>query len=89
VIGGFFLVSLLQISVVLAVFNLIPVPPLDGSKILMALLPPRTAISFNQTTARFGPFILLLLVLPILSRPAPIEAVITPLVNGLMRWLLP
>ncbi len=29
------------INIVLAVFNLIPIPPLDGSKILFALLPPR------------------------------------------------
>ena len=31
--------NLLTINVVLAIFNLIPIPPLDGSKILMGLLP--------------------------------------------------
>jgi Zn-dependent protease len=38
-ITGSLLFNLLTINVVLAVFNLIPIPPLDGSKILMGLLP--------------------------------------------------
>jgi Zn-dependent protease len=34
---------IVQINLVLAVFNLVPVPPLDGSKILFSLLPPKYA----------------------------------------------
>ena len=52
-----FAVMAAQISVYLAVFNLLPVPPLDGSKMLIALRVPYT---IYIELARFG-FILLLL----------------------------
>ena len=35
----------LSLNVLLAVFNMLPIPQLDGGQILMALLPPRIAIS--------------------------------------------
>ena len=38
-ISAYLFFNLLTINVVLAIFNLIPIPPLDGSKILMGLLP--------------------------------------------------
>ncbi len=41
-------ISGISINVVLAIFNLIPVPPLDGSKILAGLLPRRQAYEFEK-----------------------------------------
>jgi Zn-dependent protease len=55
------LYRLLWISVILGIFNLLPVPPLDGSHILSQLLPPR-AQSWYLSVSRFG-FILLLVAL--------------------------
>lgn len=48
------------INIVLAVFNLLPIPPLDGSKVLMGVLPPRQA-AFYARLEPFGFLILLAL----------------------------
>jgi Zn-dependent protease len=47
-----FLVQSVYINVVLGVFNLFPIPPLDGGHFLMGVLPPRQAL----TLARLEPF---------------------------------
>jgi Zn-dependent protease len=50
------------INILLAIFNLIPIPPLDGYNVLLAFLPPRQAMVVRQY-APYGVIILLLLVL--------------------------
>ncbi len=60
VILEFFLVFAV-LNIGLAVFNLIPVPPLDGSKILFSLLP-RRAYGFILKYERYGMLLLLILV---------------------------
>jgi Zn-dependent protease len=49
---------LLIISIALAIFNLLPIPPLDGSKILMGILPLEWAYKFSQIE-RYGFYILI------------------------------
>ena len=49
-------------NVLLAIFNLIPIPPLDGYNALLAFLPPRTAFTV-QRYAPYGIIVLLLLIL--------------------------
>ncbi len=44
----YFLYFFVSINISLAIFNLIPIPPLDGSKVLMALLPYRKSMWFQQ-----------------------------------------
>jgi Zn-dependent protease len=40
--------NLIMINIVLGIFNLIPIPPLDGSRIVMGLLPDRLAYRYVQ-----------------------------------------
>ena len=47
---------------VLAVFNLLPIPPLDGSNVVYGLLPPRQQYAW-RTFQQYGPIVLLLLLL--------------------------
>ncbi len=48
-------------NVLLAVFNLVPIPPLDGSKILFAIIPDSFA-SFKMALEQYGFFLLLFFV---------------------------
>src|SRR5918997_7214342 len=52
---------IVQLNVLLAIFNLIPIPPLDGFNVLLAFLPPRQAMTVQQY-APYGIIVLLLLI---------------------------
>lgn len=56
-----FLAIIVQINLILMIFNLIPVPPLDGSKILMAFLPYKLQAEYVKLE-RYGMFISLAVV---------------------------
>ena len=56
-----FLLITAQLSIGLGLFNLIPIPPLDGSKVLFALLPPKAYMTLMRYE-RFGMLVLLLAV---------------------------
>ncbi len=78
---GQFLYSMIFINCALAFFNLIPLPPLDGSKLLISLLPPEME-SLANGLERYGPMILLgIIFIGFVMPVSPIWVVIGPFVQ--------
>lgn len=72
-----------QINVALAIFNIIPIPPLDGSKILQGLLPPRQAYAIEQ----LEPYGFIILIVALMS--GLLDYVIFPPMRLIVSLLLP
>lgn len=82
------LFSIITLNVSLAIFNLIPVHPLDGGKILYALLPKSIAHEFNTIMNQFGTFILILLIVPFGGQSA-VSALLAPIITNILNFFLP
>lgn len=73
-----------QLNVILMVFNLIPVPPLDGSRIVGGLMGKKAYMRWTQLD-QYGMFFIMLLLFFLLSFPGPFYEVI----RSLYRIFLP
>lgn len=82
ILGTFVLINL-----VLMIFNLFPIPPLDGSKVLFALLPAEVAWRWRPILEQYG-FILLLIVFFFPPGASIGGRVITPIIRGLFSLLV-
>ncbi len=69
---------------VLAIFNLVPIPPLDGANVVYGLLPPRQQYSW-RTYQQYGPFLLLFI---LLLAPQILSALVFAPALALARFLL-
>jgi Zn-dependent protease len=77
------------INVALFIFNLIPIPPLDGSKVMFAFMNPRTVWQVRPTLEQWG-FLILVVVMfvPVINGVSIGGQVLGPLLDGLVSVLV-
>ncbi len=78
-------VAFLRLNILLFVFNLIPVPPLDGWQVLTGLAPPRLAYQLREFQVRYAAVIPMVLLAVIFVAGGTI---LSPILDGLTRLLL-
>jgi Zn-dependent protease len=81
------LVLFILINIVLMVFNLFPIPPLDGSKVLFAFLPPQVAWRWRPMLEQYG-FILLLIIFFLPPGDSIGGKVLFPIIDGILSFLV-
>lgn len=79
---------LIMMNISLAIFNLVPIFPLDGEKILGGLLSPELYREYSNIMAQYGTIILILMLLPIAGGTSPIAALISPIISFVTQLLL-
>jgi Zn-dependent protease len=82
------LLLFIEINVGLFLFNLIPIPPLDGSKVLFAFLNPRLVYQYRPVLEQYGFLLIILAILPLGPSGSILsgiyEAIATPLIGLLI-----
>ncbi|MBI4999855.1 site-2 protease family protein [Candidatus Gottesmanbacteria bacterium] len=82
-----FFIPIIILNVGLAIFNLLPVHPLDGFKIVTGFLPKKLAYQWQELEG-YGLFFLLLLLLPLSGGPLLLN-ILGPIVSIILTILLP
>lgn len=84
---GIFLLTFLMVNISLAVFNLLPIPPLDGHKIVRAFLP-KSLRYYWESLEGYGIWILALMFLPISPLYTVTSHVLTFMLNTILLVLV-
>lgn len=83
-----FLYPLLLLNIGLAIFNLLPVPPLDGAKILFGFLPVKWGVKLEESMSQYGIFLLIFLIFPFFGGASLVSYIIFPIINIILNLLL-
>lgn len=86
-IGYLILSPLITINLTLGIFNLIPIHPLDGFKIVGGVLPPDQAADWFQLQ-RYGMIFLLLLIIP-LGGSSMLDVILQPILRFVVPLFIP
>jgi len=83
-LSPFFKIStiIVLVNLVLMIFNLIPIPPLDGSKLLFSIIPPRYQ-HIQRFLEQWGMFVLLFFIIFLWDKISPIIYLLFSLITGL------
>jgi Zn-dependent protease len=84
----YLLVPIVEINVSWALFNLLPIHPLDGGKILVGLLPAEPALRAEEFLQQYQLIFLLLIIFPFFGNSL-VNIIIDPIANFLLGILLP
>jgi Zn-dependent protease len=76
------------VNVILAIFNLVPIPPLDGSKLLFGALDPRTVYRIRPVLEQYGFLILIVAIIPIFGGRSLLGIVVVPIIDAVVRLLV-
>jgi Zn-dependent protease len=79
----------LSLNVGLAIFNLLPVPPLDGSKVIGLFLSHEGSIRYQNFAGQNTHFLVLLLIMPIFSGTSLASLITSPIISAIINFLLP
>jgi len=82
------LLPLIYTNIILAVFNLVPVYPLDGEKILSSLLPKHLSFEYQSIMRQYGTLILIFLILPIYGGSSAISQLISPVISLILNLII-
>ena len=82
---GLFLGTVVLLNVILAVFNLIPLAPLDGFRVALGLLPADLARKVGRLEPWMPGALLLLILLPFIGGPSLLFDVMGPSIDFLLR----
>lgn len=83
-----FLVPVIILNVSWAVFNLLPLHPLDGGKILVGFLPKEISLSVENFLQEYSLILLIFIIFPIFGYSV-LSSVVWPIVNFILNLLLP
>ena len=88
-IGGdfvaLFATQLIYINVSLALFNLIPIHPLDGSKLMRAILPRQASLEYEDIMNRYGNIILIMMIFPWVGGQSAVNALLSPAIATVLK----